>query len=527
MKRLLIGVVAVAGLLGSVLALVASASSPASGQQASISLLNTSTSSAAVRALPAAATSISVTIETVSGCNPGARAPLSNGQFNLPVATTDGTGGTPEITGLISTNCNWQISYTNFSCEVSVTVKDSGDSTIGDVVTNGRPIVLSGVNTGGGSLQYQGTTVASIEFSANFAGSGGLLLGSTSTAPGMRCVSSFSSSLSLAAAGNVTAAHAGLEITATYTSTTTGCIGGSLVNRVTAAGGLQFVSASPAQARGIGGLLNGVSLISETVAQKTSPATATAGDRCIYSVTVTDTLGNLRLARTAFGQVDPSKTTNLVDGIAISGTANAFLAGSTNTDIIPNNVTVTYSTYRVAVTVTTTYPSDEVFTTDDTVTYVIAVNSPCGGFNRAIPAGFGVQGESASVRVYPGSVTVYGSGLRSILNTGVTKTFDAPAFFDARGTQPCSVTVTENDGPERCSPVGGASRTQSVSAGSAALSFEFTHTCEPVGATSSGGDVSVGGTTGGTDTPPAPPSIDLGGGTTTAPSGPAPEGRTG
>ena len=527
MKRFVTGVLVIAGLLASVLALVASASSPASGQQASLTLQNSSVSNAAARALPATVTSISVTFKTVSGCNPGARAPLNDGQFTLPISQTDtALESTSEITGLISTNCNWEVTYSNPVCEVIAEVRGTNGVLIGGL-QRGTPVILSGVNTGGGSLQFQGTAVGSMRFQANFAQTGGLLAGSTGTTPGARCVSSFSSSLSLGAGGNVTAAHAGLEITATYTSATAGCVGGTLVNRVTAAGGLQFVSASPAQGTTGGVPSNSVSLISETVAQKASPATAATGDRCIYSVTVTDTLGNLRLARTAAGLVDPSKTTNMVDGILISGTANAFLAGSTATDIIPANVTVTYSTYRVAVTVTATYPADEVFTTDDTVDYVIAVNAPCGGFNRAIPAGFGVQGESASVRVYPGSVTVYGSGLRSILNTGVAKTFDAPAFFDARGTQPCSVTVTERFGPERCSPVGGASRTQSVSAGSAALSFEFTHTCEPVGATSSGGDVSVGGTTGGTDTPPAPPSIDLGGGTTTAPSGPAPEGRTG
>ena len=184
-------------------------------------------------------------------------------------------------------------------------------------------------------------------------------------------------------------------------------------------------------------------------------------------------------------------------------------------------------------TVVTTYPADEVFTTDDSVDYFISVNSPCGGFTRVIPSGFGSQGDAASTQVFPGSVTVYGSVLNRIQNrvgAAPAKTYDVPAFADARGTTACSVTVTERNGPERCSPVGGAAQTKSVAAGSAALAFEFNHTCEPVAPTSSGGDTGGaggGGANGGG--PPAPPAIDVGGtdSATTTASGPQPEGRTG
>ena len=519
MKRLLIGVVAVAGLLGSVLALVASTSSPASGQQASITLQNTSLSAAAARGLPAAATSISVTVQTVNNCNPGARAPLSNGSYSLPIAVADGNTGATEITGLISTQCNWEISYSNLVCEVSVTVKDTAGSDIGAAITNGRPIVLSGTGATN-MLQYTGTAVGSIEFSANIAGTGGLLQGSSSTTPGQRCTSSFASGMT---ATGITAAHVGLQITATYTSTTAGCTGGSLVNRVTRAGGLEFVSAAPARAQGVSGALNAVSLFSETVAQKATPATAASGDRCIYNVAFTDTVGNLRVARTAFGTVDGSKTTNMVDGVVVAGTAVTTNAGSSATDVIPQNATVAYETYTIPVAVTATFPSDEVFTTEDTVQYAINVNAPCGGFLSVIPSGFGTQGDSATSQVFPGTVTVYGAALGTILNPGSGRTFSVRAFADAQGTRPCSVTVTEQSGPERCTPVGGATQMDTVTAGALALTFDFTHTCEPTAAASTDGDDANGG-----DGPPAPPAIDLGDGdTATTPSGPPQEGRTG
>ena len=504
MKRLLIGVVAVAGLLGSVLALVASTSSPASGQQASITLQNTSISAAAARGLPAVATSISVTVQTVNNCNPGARAPLSNGSYSLPIAVADGNAGATEITGLISTQCNWEISYSNLVCEVTVTVKDTSGTNIGAAITSGRPIVLSGTGAGN-QLQYTGMAVGSIEFSANIAGAGGLLQGSSSAIAGQRCTSSFASGLTLGAGnGGITAAHAGLQITATYTSTTTGCTGGSLVNRVSRTGSLEFVSAAPARAQGVSGVLNAVSLFSETVAQKATPATAASGDRCIYTVTVTDTIGNLRLARTTFGTVDGSKTTSMVDGITTAGTAVTTNAGSTATDTIPANVTITYETYTVPVVVRSTFPNDEVFTTEDTVRYSINVNAPCGGFLSVIPSGFGTQGDSATSQVFPGSVTVYGAALGSILNPGSGRTFSVRAFQDAQGNRPCSVTVTEESGPERCSVVGGPSQTDAYSAGDASLTFEFNHVCEPAGVS--------GGVPGDDDEngPPAPPGIDLG-----------------
>ena len=518
MKRLLIGVVAVAGLLGSVLALVASTSSPASGQQASITLQNTSTSAAAARGLPAAATSISVTVQTVNNCNPGARAPLSGGSYSLPIAVADGNAGATEITGLISTQCNWEVSYSNLVCEVSVTVKDTSGSDIGAAITNGRPIVLSGTGATN-MLQYNATAVGSIEFSANIAGTGGLLQQSSSTTPGQRCTSSFASGMT---ATGITAAHVGLQITATYTSNTAGCTGGSLVNRVTRAGGLEFVSAAPARAQGLSGALNAVSLFSETVAQKATPATAASGDRCIYNVAFTDTVGNLRVARTAFGTVDGSKTTNMVDGITTAGTAVTTNAGSSATDTIPMNATVAYETYTIPVAVTATFPSDEVFTTEDTVQYAINVDAPCGGFLSVIPSGFGTQGDSATSQVFPGTVTVYGAALGTILNPGSGRTFSVRAFADAQGTRPCSVTVTEQSGPERCTPVGGATQRDTVTAGALALTFDFTHTCEPTAAASTDGEDENGGG------PPAPPAIDLGDGdTATTPSGPPQEGRTG
>ena len=179
----------------------------------------------------------------------------------------------------------------------------------------------------------------------------------------------------------------------------------------------------------------------------------------------------------------------------------------------------------MSIVVRSTFPADEVFTTEDRVGYTISVDSPCGGYLGVLPRGLGNQGDSASAQVFPGTVLVYGSQLRAITQgSTAARTYSVTAFSDVQGTTACSVTVTEDSGPERCSVVGGASSTQTYSAGDAALTFEFTHTCEPTAAASTDGGDGDAGTNG----PPAPPAIDLGDGdAATTPSGPPQEGRTG
>ena len=242
--------------------------------------------------------------------------------------------------------------------------------------------------------------------------------------------------------------------------------------------------------------------------------------RCTYTVSFTPEVGSLWLARTG-GRVDPPTYP------ATRSDISSEVTGTTNV------VAITYTTITVPIVVRSTFPEDEVFTTDDRVAYTVSINSPCGGYLGVLPRGIGNQGDSASAQVFPGTVLVYGSALRAITQ-GVTdqRAYSVSAYADPLGTRVCSVTVTEDSGPDRCSPVGEASQSQTYSAGDTSLAFEFTHTCEPAADASDGEEGSGGtGTPGG---PPAPPAINLGEGdgtdsgtSTTTPAGPMPEGRTG
>ena len=481
MKRLLIGLVAAASLVASVLVLVTSVSSPTAAQTLpTVTLTNTSTAVAANS--PAAELfrnqrRIAVTVATVNNCNAGSRTPLSNGQYTLSAAETNPTAvAGSEITGLLANTCNWEITFRNTAgfCGVTATVRgyNSGaggaPNIAGGVVALGTPdtdgtLVLSGA--GSGALRYGGGHVTQIDF-ASSSPSG--------------CATSFSVGTPDINVPQVNAqgqtddgtnnAYRGFEFTVGFSSSTAGCIATSGTYVIDAAGESALKSGT-----------NAPFIVDRTLTQLGGTA------RCEYAVSFSPTeVGNLRLAST------PAATSQ-VSGANAAGSPAVVPAGF---------ISATYLPITVGIVVRSTFPTDEVFTTNDTVDYFINVNSPCGGFLGVIPSAFGSQGDSASTLVFPGTITVYGSALNPIQNTA--KQYSVNAFADPAGDRPCSVTVTQRNGPERCSVVGGPSQTNTYSAGASVLTFEFNHICEPAGVAS--------GVTGGDDEngPPAPPEIDLG-----------------
>ncbi len=445
MKRLLIGVVAIAGLLGSALAIAASVASPASAQTSSVTVQNRTTRDTN---LPAAQQQVIVGISTVNNCNPGNRAPLSS-SITLNADATNGQNmGAADVTGVLSQNCNWEITFRNGSgnCAVMATVIQADGTTAGSPETDGN-LILSGVG-GNGPLRYANQDVARIDF---------------------RVTTSCSTSFQPAATINLAASTAGR----TYTGVSF-AISFAPVARSNAActqsGSLTYsVKASGSITRD-GNALNLVN----------RPLGATAD--CVYNVTFPAETGALRLARTP----------------AATRTVRASAA----------TATATYDVFTVAVSVVTTFPSDEVFTTQDKVDYFINVIAPCGGYLGVIPQAFGSQGDVASVQVFPGSVTVYGDPLNPILVA--ERNFTITAFADGAGTRPCTVQVTERNGPDRCTPVGGGVQTRTYSAGTTAFAFEFTHTCTaPVADSGEAGDSATNTTIPSIITPPDPPPIEI------------------
>lgn len=471
MKRLLIGVIAVAGLLGSVLAVAASVASPASAQSSSVDLLNVTTLDAA----DPVASQVIVTVQTVNNCNPGTGGSPIQDSYTLLGASDANTPGRG-ITGLISTNCNWEVSFrsANGLCGVSAQVKSDASTNVGNPETDGS-LILSGLGGNSQAFRYSGTgtnptgDVARIEF---------MITTNCSTSFTPTAVAN--TDLGDGAADDANKKYQNVQVAVSFApvaDSNDACTQAASLTLTFNDAGQATPSATDAAA---------ISLINR-------PLGATAD--CSYDVTYAAEAGALRLSQ-------EDLTAQVSDA--------------------SKDASAKYVPITVQISVTSTFPTDEVFTTQDKVDYFINVDAPCGGYLGVIPQSFGSQGDVASAQVFPGSVTVYGAALNPI-SVDQTKAYTVEAYADGAGQMPCTVRVTERNGPERCVATGGDTQNRTYSAGTSVFAFEFNHTCTPAVAT--GGAVDAGGDDGGIPTPPTPPAIDLGGGTTSA--GPAPEGQTG
>ena len=512
MKRFLIGLVAVAGLVASVLAVATSAASPTSGQtQPAGSILIENNYQLAPQdiaggqpytmAQQTLLSSITVTVTTIGGCDPGNLAPANNGVFSLPGKTRNSDPNSVASTGLLNPRCSWTVAASNpgNSCAVQIVADDdNNDDTDGD-----------------GTLREVGEDILALSVTGSLVLAGlnqGRLVVPSAPARGVTnirvtllrtdCVSTFAAGVSITVPGtgsNGVSAYAGTEFTVAYSSTQTGCaasgadtfVVGRTLSSTTPPAATVARKAGTTQPR----------LVSQTRAEAAKGA---SGTFCQYTVDVTPALPeNTNLGRSSLAvneSIDGATATRVVNGI-LSGGADVLDPSPTKV----YTVVAAYTAITVKIKVTTVFPSDEVFTTADRVDYTIGINAPCGGYLNLLPSGFGSQGDSASSQVFPGATLVYGEDLRP-LTVGVTdtRTYRVDAYADARGSRVCSVTVSERNGPDRCSVVGGESQTQSYSAGATELAFEFNHTCDAVAA--AGGDA----TDSGSGTPPAPPDIGLG-----------------
>lgn len=510
MKRFLIGLVAVAGLVASVLAVATSTANPTSGQSSGTIILENigGTYPDPFGQLRTAA-GVTVTVATVGGCDAGNLAPSNNGVFSLPGQGTPGGPNAIASTGLLNPRCSWTVSAVNpgDSCAVDIILRESDGTEIGR--ESDGSVTLSGLNTGRLVYGASNTAVTNIAFFVNVAISTEAAAGLNaiegvsghSASPG-NCVQLFQSRASITVPGtgsNGVSAYAGIEFTVAYSSTQTGCIATGADTFVV---GRTLSSTTPPTATV--GRKTGTtqpSLISRTRAEA---ARGAVGAYCRYTANVTPVLPeNTNLGRSSFSvqeSVDGGAATTIANGV-ISGGSD--VEGASPTKVY--TVVAAYTAITVKIKVTTVFPSDEIFTTADRVDYTIGINAPCGGYLNLLPSGFGSQGDSASSQVFPGTTLVYGEDLRP-LTVGVTdsRTYRVDAYADARGSRVCSVTVSERNGPDRCSVVGGESQTMSYSAGATELAFEFNHTCDAVA--TAGGDAADGGS----GTPPAPPNIGLG-----------------
>lgn len=546
MKRFLISLVAVAGLVASLMALATSASNPTSGQvpsPASIVLKNVSgfQTTAGARA----ATAVTVTITPVGGCNPGNLAPANNGVFSLPGLANSGAVNATASTGLLNPLCNWDVAFVNAADSCTVRVEVDGDNDRANGQLKGLDNAIGTERTSVTAIRLNGRSVGPLTFDdpatdaieTNTVAELRFIVSPTS--PG-DCVGTMTPDVRISVpntpAGTGTqagvSAFANAEFTVSYTSETTGClatgtdsfvVGRTLIGSGTTARASVTRKPNTSPAR----------LIVQTRAQLRS--SAASAPTCSYTFSLTPIeppntylrgkIDSLVEVTTQSTEATDDDSTSTVFDLIMRGSSDFVDANPTDTNPAAKvyRISASYSKITVPIRVTSVFPADEVFTTEDKVDYTVVINSPCGGYLGLLPTDYGSQGDSASAQVFPGTILVYGSNLARITQGATAaRSYSVDAYSDFRGQNPCSVTVIERNGPERCSPVGGDRQTVAYSSGTAALAFEFNHTCDAVAA--AGGDATDGGSG-----PPAPPDIGLGDGDTdeATPVGPGDERFTG
>ena len=462
MKRLLIAVVALAGLLGSVMAVAVSVTSSASAQT------TTATAQALVfetaeRAAPAGANDISVRLESVNACaNTGGV--LSGGTAlatGVGMTYTLTAGGQPVRAGSLSTACQWRITFSSVAgiCRVSAQPKagpGTGAGNAGSAVSSSDRNGLRLVGTGT-SLTNGGAAVGAVSFSI------------------LRDASNCARLLGTPQAGATVTINVPAVPAAPYWT------------------GLRFtptVQPVPSSHAGCTQLAP-VNLVSDTTTSVQAtvrpqlvdlPLDAPPTAACRYMVVFPSEVGALSLDPMAAGH----------DATISAG------------DLVAN---ATYVKTVVDVRVIAKYEEGEVFRTDESVDFHVIPVAPCGGYIAAFPSQYGQQGEVATIQPAAGSITAFGPSLTAI--THGSKSYQMDAYADARGAIPCSVRVTEKNGPERCVPMGGNGpiTREYVRNNPESFTFVFDHECDSISATNGDGGDDVTGTTG--DGPPVPPSINL------------------
>lgn len=508
MKKIFISLSVVVALVASTLALVASvATSASAADDGSIIILRNATTTSQERVAEGDAR-IMLTLRTLSGCQPapGRDAPAE------PIVL--GRGDTSRELVQLDPNCDWEFLFAHATgrCIVEAkAIEAEGDTNINtgpvDEGFIGAPIYAQR----DGSIIIRGIG-DNFRYGTDFEANNNVVQALRFNIVNDRnaCVRTFDPTVTIAVPGGSTDAarmpYAGQEFTVEYNSDRAGCGAvpadtqtGSATYRIGADGSVSLATGEGYENN------NAPELIHQTLADLAAipnppdPSDAASfngyevGDnRCTYTASFTS--ANPALTLTSVTLTEGGAAANkrpVINGGTVVGGGN-FAGDSTTRDADPPtnpDITATYTTTTVDVVLTTVYPEDELFHTTDTVGYAVEVQSPCGGFADALPAGFASGGDHTSIQVFPGAATIYGSVVNQALVT--PEVFTTVAYNDRAGTTPCTVSVTEQFGPDRCPPASGPVQSQTYSPGTTALTFVFNHSCTP---TAEAGD----------DTPPTP-----------------------
>ena len=402
-----------------------------------------------------------VEIMPANGCHPGGLTPLADLVRLQPGAAVSA--------GVLSPDCSWKVVFRSASggCHVRAALMDASGAVLARAVTG----------TAGTDTAEAGLTGTLVLPAGKHASQPAYQGGSIEFAATPGCHSEFIPELSVTVPNtmvNGISFYTGLEFEVKLAPVADSNPGCSPASSVTLTVGHDGQTKDAAVVTGVGAVAgSGVSLVKRPIG---------ADIDCVYQASFPIELGSL-LQQPGFK--------DLLEGSSPAATA-------------------AYAAKTIPVKVVASFPVDQEFTTEDTISYAIATALPCGRHSDLFRVSNSLQNnhgsqEETTIRVRPGEVTVYDSdsasgpgrfGALNVVGNSNTakapaKSYLVPAFADAAGRQPCTVRVVERDGPLRCRPEGGAVQIQNYVPGEEVFEFEFNHICQD-SAANAGSDIGSG-----------------------------------
>lgn len=214
-----------------------------------------------------------------------------------------------------------------------------------------------------------------------------------------------------------------------------------------------------------------------------------AGRTCSYVVTYPRVAGSLSLAaepgnnfKTGTGAA--TRIAEPATGAVKTAQNEAFDGVITRSaTVLPrlSPISFIYEARQLPISVTSIFPSDVTFTTNETVSYRITLTGVCARYSAIVARALGGEGTFRVVQAFPGTSLVFDPSLRELVSStsqAAESLVEVNPVVVVEGTVlPCTVQVTEVSTPSGCTVVGGNIKTTTFSEGLSTFTFSFEHTC--------------------------------------------------
>lgn len=140
-----------------------------------------------------------------------------------------------------------------------------------------------------------------------------------------------------------------------------------------------------------------------------------------------------------------------------------------------------YEARKIPINVSTTFPSDINFTTDEIVSYRISLIDECARYSAIVARALGGEGTFRTIQAYPGDTLVFSPALQELVSStsqaGSSLVELNPVVVINGRNVSCKVQVAEVGTPEGCEVIGVNPKVAEFGEGLREFSFNFNHVC--------------------------------------------------